>query len=185
MDYKKIIEKTKPEMEKIVNHFSEELKKIRADRATPSLVEDLVVNCFDQKMPLKQLASISCPERRQILIEPWDKNYMKDIITAVQKSEADLGVSVGETSVRVSLPPLTQEYRENLLKLLSEKKEATRVSLRRAREDAWKEVQDKFQEKEIKEDEKFKAKEELQEVIDDYNKKIDELSKNKEEEIRG
>jgi ribosome recycling factor len=184
MEYKKIVEKTKPEMEKVISYFTEEMKRIRADRATPSVVEDIVINCFDQKMPLKQLASISCPEKRQILIEPWDKNYIKDIISAVQKSEADLGVSVGESSIRVSLPPLTQEYRESLLKIVAEKKEGVRVSLRRAREDAWKEIQDKFQEKEIKEDEKFKGKEELQDLIDQYNKKIDEITKKKEEEIK-
>jgi ribosome recycling factor len=185
MDYKKIIKDAKPEMEKVINYFSDELKRVRADRATPSIVEDIVINCYDQKMPLKQLSSISCPEKRQILIEPWDKNYIKDIVGAVQKSEADLGVSVGETSIRVSLPPLTQEYREGLLKLVSEKKEQARISLRKAREDAWNEIKEKFQEKEINEDEKFKGKEELQEVIDEYNKKIDELSKKKEEEVMG
>ncbi len=185
MEYKKIVEKTKPEMDKVLHYFSEEMKRIRADRATPSLVEEMQVNCFDQKLPLKQLASISCPEQRQILIQPWDRNYIKDIVSVLQKSPAELGVVIDGNNIRVNLPPLTQEYRQNLLKVLSEIKEKARVSVKRAREEAWKEIQAKFQEKEIKEDEKFKAKEELQEILDEYNKKIEEIAKKKEVEIIG
>lgn len=183
-EYQKIIEKVKPGMEKTINHLSEELKKIRADRATPSLVEDIVVDCFNQRLPLKQLAAISCPEQRQILVQPWDKSYMKDIIVALQKSEAGLSPTIEENAIRIILPPLTEEYRKDLLRILSGKKEDARVSLKRVREDAWKEVQEKEHSGEITEDEKFKAKEELQKIIDDYNKQVEEIITKREKEIK-
>ncbi len=183
-EYKKIIEFVKPEMDKALVHFSEELKRVRTDRATPSLVENIVVDCFDQRLPLKQLAAISCPEKRQILIQPWDKNYMKDIVTGVQKSEAELNPMVEGDAIRITLPPMTQEYRNNLVKLLSRKKEDARVVLKRIREEAWKEIQNKFNEGEIREDDKFKAKDELQEIIDEYNKKLEEYIEKKEKEVK-
>ncbi len=183
-EYKKIVESVKPEMEKAVRYLIEELKKIRADRATPSLVEDIVVDCFDQRLPLKQLAAISCPEQRQILIQPWDKSYMKDIVLALQKSEAGLSPTIEENSIRIVLPSLTEEYRKNLLKILSDKKEDARVSLKRAREDVWKKIQEKFQQGEVTEDEKYRSKDELQEIIDEYNKKVDETVEKREREIK-
>jgi ribosome recycling factor len=184
MEYEKIIEATKPEMEKTIEYLLKELKKIRADRATPSLVEDIVIDCFNQRLPLKQIAAISCPEQRQILIQPWDRNYIKDILIAVQKTEAGLSPMIEGNSIRIILPPLTEEYRKSLVKILSSKKEDARVSLKRVREEKWKEIQEGFQEGEIREDDKFKAKDELQNLVDEYNKKIDEIVKKREEEIK-
>jgi ribosome recycling factor len=183
-DYRQIIEKTKPEMEKILAHLQDELKRVRADRATPSLVEDIVVDCFDQRLPLKQLAAISCPEQRQILIQPWDKNYIRDILSALQKSESDFSPMIEGSSLRIILPPLTEEYRKSLLKILSSKKEDARVSLKRVREDSWRQIQEKEQKGEITEDDKFKGKDELQKIIDEYNKKAEEVVKKREDEIR-
>ncbi len=185
MEHKKIVDNSKIEMDKVINYYSDELKRIRADRATPSLIEDVVISCFNQKLPLKQLASISCPEQRQLLIQPWDRNYIKDIVGVLQKSESDFGIIIEGNNIRVNLPPLTQEYRQSLLRLLAEKKETARINLRRIREDSWKKVQEKFQNKELNEDDKFEAKEKLQEVIDEYNNKTEELTKRKEEEIIG
>ena len=173
-----------PEMDKVIEFFTGELKKIRADRATPSLVEDVVVDCFDQKLPLKQLAAISCPERRQILIQPWDKNYIKDIVSALQKAESELSPVVEGSAIRITLPPLTAEYRQSLLKTLSGKREDARVRLKRIRDDAWKEIQEKTNKGEITEDEQFKAKDELQKIIDEYNKKVDELIEKREKDIK-
>ncbi len=184
-EYKKIIDKIKPEMEKTVKHLTDEMKRVRADRATPSLVEDIIVDCFDQRLPLKQLAAISCPEQRQILIQPWDRNYIKDMVTALQKAESELSPTVENNAIRIILPPLTEEYRKSLLRLLSGKKEEARVNLKRIREDAWGKIQNKFQEGEISEDDKFKGKEELQKLIDDYNKMAEEIIEKRENEIKG
>ncbi len=183
IDYQTIVQKTKPEMDNVINYLTGELKRIRADRATPSLVEDIVVDCFDQRLPLKQLAAISCPEKRQILIQPWDKNYLKDIVNALHKSNSDLSPVTEEKSIRITLPPLTEEYRKSLLKLLSQKREEVRISLKRVREEAWKEIQEGFNNGEITEDDKFKGKDDLQKIIDEYNKKVDELIEKREEEI--
>ena len=84
--YKEIIDKIKPELDKSVNFLENELAKIRTSRATPSLVEDVVADCFGQKFPLKQLAAISTPESRQILIQPWDKSYIEGIVLALEKT---------------------------------------------------------------------------------------------------
>jgi ribosome recycling factor len=171
-------------MEKTIKHLTDEMKRVRADRATPSLVEDIVVDCFNQRLPLKQLSAISCPEQRQILIQPWDRNYIKDILGALQKSESDFSPLVDGTSIRITLPPLTEEYRKGLLKIISSKKEDARVSLKRIREDAWRDIQDKFLAEEITEDDKFKGKEELQKIIDKYNKQVDDIITKREGEIK-
>ncbi len=184
MIYKDIIEKIKPELEKTINYLKDELSKIRTGRASPSLVEDIIVKCFGQKFPLKQLAAISSPEFKQIIIQPWDKSYLEPIEKAL--AAGDLGVSpiIDQEIIRINLPPLNEEYREKLMRLLSEKQEEARKTVRRWREEAWGEIQEKAQEGEIKEDNKFRAKDELQELVDGYNKKIKELVENKKKTIK-
>jgi len=184
MIYKDIIEKIKPELEKTINYLKDELSKVRIGRASPSLVEDIVVKCFGQKFPLKQLAAISSPEPRQIIIQPWDKSYLEPIEKAL--AAEDLGVSpiVDQEIIRINLPSLNEEYREKLMRLLSEKQEEARKTVRRWREEAWDEIQEKAQGGEIKEDNKFRAKDELQKLVDEYNKKIKELVENKKKTIK-
>ena len=160
-----------------------ELAKIRTSRASPSLVEDVIVDCFGQKFPLKQLAAISTPEIKQILIQPWDKSYIKGIVSALEKTGVGANPVVDKDTIRIVLPPLTEEYRKNLLRLLSEKQEETRKTIRRWREQAWKEIQEGFKESKIREDDKFRAKDELQDLIDEYNKKIETLGEKKKREI--
>jgi len=184
-DYKDIIKKIKPEMEERVSHLKEELSRIRADRAMPSLVENITVVYYEQHIPLKQLAAISCPGQRQIVIQPWDKSYTKEIITAIQRSENELSPVPENDVIRITLPPLTEEYRKKLLKNLSEKREETRVELKRLREKALREIQDKAKSGEIREDDKFKGKDELQKMMDDYNKEIDAAVESREKDIKG
>lgn len=184
MKYKKYIKKAKPEMEKSLDYLKKELDKIRADRATPSLVEDIVVDAFDQRMPLKQLAAISCPEERQIVIEPWNKDYIKSIVNAINKANSELNPMPQGGLIRVNLPPMTKEYRQRLIKKLSDIRENARVSVKRAREEAWKEVQEAEKEGEITEDDKFRGKDDLQDLVDEYNGKIDELIEKKKEKIK-
>ena len=184
MEYKKYIKKAKPEMEKSLDYLKKELDKIRADRATPSLVEDIVVDAFDQRMPLKQLAAISCPEERQIVIEPWNKDYIKSIVNAINKANSELNPMPQGELIRVNLPPMTKEYRQRLVKKLSDIRESARVSVKRAREEAWKEIQKAEKEGEITEDDKFRGKDDLQDLVDEYNGKIDELIEKKKEKIK-
>jgi len=183
INYKEIINKIKPEMDKAVSFLERELAKIRTSRATPALVEDVICDCFGQKFPLKQLAAISIPESRQILIQPWDKSYIEGIVSALEKTGIGANPIVDKDAIRLNLPPLTEEYRKNLLRLLSQKKEDVKRTIRRWREESWDEIQEKFREGKIREDDKFRAKDELQDLVDEYNKKIEELGERKEEEI--
>jgi len=181
--HQEIIDKIKPELDKVINFFEGEMAKIRTSRATPSLVEDITVDCFGQKFPLKQLAAISTPEIKQILIQPWDKSYLEGIVAALEKSGVGANPIVDKDAVRINLPPLTEDYRKQLGRLLSEKQEEARQVLRRWREQAWREIQDGFKEGKIREDDKFRAKDDLQELIEEYSKKIDDLGEKKKREI--
>jgi ribosome recycling factor len=184
MKYQKYIKEIKPDFEEAINYLQKELDKIRADRATPSLVEDIVVDAFDQKLPIKQMAAISCPEERQIVIEPWNKDYIKSIVSAIQKANSELNPMPQGKVIRVNLPPMTKEYREKLIKKLSEIRENSRVSIKRAREEAWKKINEAEKEGEITEDDKFRGKDELQDLVDEYNKKINNLVENKKDKIK-
>lgn len=182
--YKEIIEKIKPELDKTLEFFSKELSKIRAGQASPALVEDVGVDAFSQKMTIKQLAAITCPGRRQILIQPWDTSYLEPIEKALQNSQIDISPIVDKDIIRINLPPLTQEFRTTLLKVLAEKAEEAKKTIRHWREEAWSEIQDKTRKGEIREDDKFRGKDELQKTIDEYTKNIDELVERKTNEIQ-
>ncbi len=183
LTYKEIVNEIKPEFDKVINFLERELSKIRTGRATPSLVEDIIVECFGQKFPVKQLAAISIPEPKRILIQPWDKSYITPIVNALSQSSIGISPVVDKDLIRVSLPSLSGEYRKNLLKVISEKQEEARKTIRRWREEVWDEVQEKFKEGKIREDDKFRAKDELQDLIDEYNKKIEEIGERKKKEI--
>ena len=181
--YHEVINKIKPELDKISEYYKGELAKLRTGRASSSFVEDLEAECYGQKLPLKQLATISVPESRSILIQPWDKSVLRAIEKAISNSNLNLNPIVDGEVVRIQLPQMTEENRKNLVKILREKIEEARISIRRWREKAWEDIQEGFKKGEIREDDKFRGKDELQKVIDEYNKKIEELGKKKEEEI--
>jgi ribosome recycling factor len=146
-------------------------------------VEDIVVDCFNQKFPLKQLAAISTPDSRQILIQPWDRSYIEGIVSALEKTGIGSNPVVDKDAIRIVLPPLTQEYRQNLVRTLSEKKEQARQTVRRWRDKAWNEIQESFREGKIREDDKFRGKNELQKLVDEYNEKIEDMVERKKKEI--
>jgi len=183
MDYKDVIKRIQPEFDKAAAYLEKELSKIHTGRANSAIVEDMVIDCFDQKFPLKQLAMISIPEARQIVIQPWDKSYFEPIQKALSQSQLGL-VPVAEGSViRISMPDLTSEYRQSLVKVISKTQEDTRQTIRRSRDEAWSQIQKLEREGEVREDDKFKAKEELQKLIDNYSKRIDEAGDRKKKEI--
>lgn len=184
MNYQEIIDKIKPELEKVIHFLEGEVAKIRTSRASPSLVEDLPVECFGQKFPLKQLGAISSSGPRELVIQPWDKSYLEPIEKALSQSQISASPVVDKDLIRLNFPPLSEEFRQSLLRLLAEKQEEARRTLRRWREEAWKEIQTRFREGKIREDDKFRAKEKLQDLIDEYNEKIKKLGEKKKEEIR-
>ena len=177
------IESFTTDFDKIIEHFKKNTDKLKAGRATPVLVEDILVESYGVKTPLKQLSSISVPEPSLLLIEPWDKTLLKEIEKALASSDIDLSVSISDTVVRGKIPPLTEEKRKSIIKLLHDKKEEAKVSLRQMRDKIRKQVEQQEKDKEISEDDKFNFQKELDELIKNKTQEIEDLSRKKEEEI--
>ena len=180
-----VIKKIEPRMESLIDSLNDELKNIRTGRANSSLIEDIVVSYFGTNVPLKQLASITVPEPTMILISPWDKQSLGDIEIALRNSELNLSITNDGKAVRISLPSLTGERREELSKLVRKYGENARVSIRNIRGEAWDEIQKAYKDKKISEDKKYRGEKELNDLIDKKNQiiegnieqKISELSK--------
>lgn len=183
MTYKEFIDKGKPELEKTFKFLEGELAKIRTSRASPALVEDIEVSAFGSKFTLKQLGAISTPQVNQIVIQPWDISYIEPIEKAIAQSGLGMSSAVDKNVIRLNLPMLTEEYRLALGKILNEKAEQARQVIRRQREDVWNKIQAAQKAKEISEDDKFRGKDELQKVVDDYNEKIKNLVEKKKQEL--
>lgn len=183
MTYKEFIDKARPEFEKAFKFLEGEIAKIRTSRASPALVEDLEINYLEQKYTLKQLAAISTPQTNQIVIQPWDASYIEPIQVAISKSGLGMSSAVDKNLIRLSLPLLTQEYRESLTKILNEKSEQARQTMRHFREEAWNKIQAAQKESQLTEDDKYKGKEELQKLIDEFGEKIKGLVEKKQKEI--
>lgn len=181
--YNDIINKHKEDFEKAVEHFNIEAGKIRTGRANPSLVEDLLVEYYGTKTPIKQIASISAPEPRLIVIQPWDHGALSAVETAVRESDLNLNPNNDGVVVRINIPMLTEERRREMVKVLNQKNEEARIMVRSIREDIWREIQDSEKRGEISEDDKFKGRGNLQEIVDEYNKKIELARGKKESEI--
>ncbi len=181
--YREIINQKTIDFEKTIEHLKSEASKVRTGRATPSLVEDIMVNYYGAKTPLKQIASISTPEPRSIVVQPWDRGAIAAIEGAIRESDQSLNPMNDGILVRINIPMLTEDRRKEMVKVLNQKAEEARIALRSIREDAWKEIQKIEAEGGMSEDDKFKGKEKLQEVVDEYNKKVEEIRSVKEKEI--
>ena len=173
----------KSKLEKIIEHLKIEIASLRTGRASPALVEDLEVDYYGTKTPLKAVAAISSPDPKQILIQPWDKNAVQPIERAIQSSSLGLNPITDKDSIRLSISPLTEERRRELTKILGKHLEEARIQVRREREDVLKRIDTKEKAKQISEDEKFRQSKEAQKVVDEINKKIEEMGKAKEKEI--
>jgi ribosome recycling factor len=172
------------ELKKIEENLKTELSSLRVGRATPALVENLLIDCYGIKTPLKQLASISAPEPRVLIVEPWDKNALSAIEKAILTSDLGLNPIVDKNLIRINIPQLTEERRESLIKIANAKLEETKIKIRAKRDEAMKEIGDSFVAKKITEDEKFKTKEKIQEMTGEANGTSENAFKLKEVEIR-
>ncbi len=180
---KDIIDSKKGAFEKAVTHFTEEAGTLRTGRANPGIVENLLVDYYNAKTPLIQISSISVPEPRQIVVSPWDKGSLTQIEAAIRESDLGLNPVNDGSVVRITLPALTEERRRELVKTLNSRAEEARISIRNAREDAWKEIQEAEKSGLISEDEKFRGKDDLQKTIDEYNNRLEGVREKKEGEI--
>lgn len=181
--YKEAIALQKDELDAAVTHFEKEMAKLRTGRANPGLVDGLLVECYGVPTPIKQIANVSVPEARQLLIQPWDRSNLQAIEKAIMIANIGANISNDGIATRLTFPPMTEENRRDLVKVLNQKSEEARVGIRTVREDIWKEIQRMEKSGEITEDEKFAGKDELQEVVDAYNKNVEEMRKKKEQEI--
>src|SRR3989344_5464337 len=161
------------DFQKAVEHFEGETAKLRTGRANPGLVENLLVDYYGARTPLKQIASINIPEARQILIQPWDKGSLVFIESAIRDS--DLGLNPGNDgqNIRITLPALTEDRRKDFVKTLNHRAEEARIVIRTIREEIWKEIQELERTGDVSEDDKFQGKDELQKVVDEYNQKLE------------
>jgi len=180
---KDIIDAHQDGFKNAVTHFEGELVKLHTGRAHPGLVEGLLVDYYGTQTPVKQMASVTVPEARQILISPWDKGSLASIEAAIRESDLGLNPMNDGVGVRITLPALTEERRKELVKVLNAKAEEAKIAIRSVREEVWKEIQEAEKEGLIGEDDKFRGKDDLQKVVDEYNKQLETLREKKEGEI--
>lgn len=180
---KDVIKKFEEELASTKEWFRVEISSLRTGRATPALVEDLLVDSYGAKTPLKHIASISAPDARSLIIQPWDKGALEAIGKAIENSSLNFAPIADGDRIRLTLPQLTEERRKDLLKILNGKTEEARVKTRRARDDAWKDIQQLEKDKTISEDEKFRAKDQLQKYMDSFNEELENHREKKEKEI--
>ena len=175
---------TDAKMQKSLSLFSQELSKLRTGRASPALLEGIRVDYYGSQLPLNQVATISIPEPRLIIIQPWDKTALPNIEKAIFKSAVGLTPNNDGNVIRLAVPPLTTERREELIKLTLRMAEETKVAIRNIRREANNEIKKLEKDKEISEDASYKAHEKIQQSTDDYITKVDAVQKEKEKEIR-
>lgn len=173
-------------MEKITALFVNDIASIRTGRATPGLIENVVVTVYGgQKMRLIELGSIGVPDVRSLTFEPWDQALIREINNGIEAANIGMMPTIDGQVIRMSLPMLTVEQREDYIKLLGRKLEGARVMIRDARGDFRNDIQKAKQAKEISEDEFKKDETELQKITDEFTKKLEEIAGKKEVEIRG
>ncbi len=179
----RVVSETKSKMDKTVEAIRHEFATIRTGRASTALLDGLTVDAYGSKMPVNQLATVAIPEPRLIVITPWDKNVFSDIEKAILKSPLGLTPQNDGKVIRLPIPPLTEERRKDLVKVVRKVAEDGRVSARNIRRDTNEELKKGEKAGEITEDDYHRLLEKIQEVTDGHIKKIDELLEIKEQEI--
>ncbi|MFA6042928.1 MAG: ribosome recycling factor [Patescibacteria group bacterium] len=168
---------------KVLDHLHEDLQTLRTGRATPAVVESLLVPVYGTATPLQQLASITSPEPTQLLIQPYDPNIAKDIAKAIQSSPLGITPSIEGISIRLAFPPLTEERRKEMQKVVKEKAEKAKVSIRSIREGVQKDLKQAKADNELSEDMQKAEEKALQEVVDSFVGKISEMASRKDAEL--
>ncbi len=180
---KDVLKDARERMDKAVESLQIDLRSIRTGRASPALVEKLTVDYYGAPTPLNQLAGITVPEPRMLMIRPWDRSTMGIIEKSILKSDLGLTPTNDGQVIRLIIPQLTEERRRDLTKLVSKRVEEARVAVRNIRRDAIDMLRDLEKEKLISEDEMYEGRDETQELTDKYIKQVDEIGKAKEAEI--
>jgi len=178
-----VLSEVSTKMDRAVDAFKRDLTQLRTGRATPALVENIDVDYYGSMTPLKQIASISAPDARAIMIQPWDTAAMREIEKSLQTSDMGFNPSNDGATITVPIPPLTQERRQEMVKLLKGKMEDGKISVRNVRRDGLESLRKLEKEKSISQDDGRRAQDQLQKTTDGHTKLIDETGSAKEAEI--
>jgi len=178
-----VIESTEEKMKKTLANLKEGFASLRTGRASAALFDKIRVDYYGEKSPLNQVANISIPEARLIVIQPWDKNLMGEIEKAIRSSELSLNPSNDGKVIRIAIPPLTEERRKELVKLAKNQAEQSRVAIRNIRRDGIDEIKKMLKDSSITEDDESKGSADLQKLTDSYIDKVNHVLEEKEKEI--
>jgi ribosome recycling factor len=178
-----IIKEMQRKMDRALEVLGQDFSRIRTGRASVALLEGIKVDAYGTAMPISQVASLAAPEPRLLTVQPWDSGLMSDLEKAIMRSDLGLTPSNDGKIIRIPIPPLTTERRKELVKSTKKMTEESKVALRNLRRDANEQLKELKKDKQISEDEAFKAQEEVQKATDDYIKKLDVLAAEKEKEI--
>ena len=175
----------KNDLKKIEEWLLKEYSQTHTGRASPAVLDSVMISSYGSMMPIKNVAAISIEDPKTLRISPWDKGQIKDIEKGIQTSGFPLSVLTDGEGLRVIFPQLTEESRVNLVKLLKAKLEDARISARKEREKVWDDIQAQEKAGKIPEDEKFRAKNDLQKIVDTANNSLEEIFYKKEKEVMG
>jgi ribosome recycling factor len=170
-------------MQKAIENLKQDINTIRAGRASAALVERITVEYYGAPTPINQVASISVPEARLLVIQPWDRKLLTDIEKAIQKSDLGINPTNDGQVIRLAIPPMSEERRRDLVKTLHKKLDEHKVAVRNVRRDVQEKLRDREKKKEISEDELKRSVERLQKLTDRYIEEMDRVGKAKEMEI--
>lgn len=182
-EIKEILSTAQTKMQKTIEVLCVDLASVRAGRASVSLLDKVMVEYYGTPTPVNQVASVTVPEPRMIVIQPWEKNLLKDIERAIMKSDLGLNPNSDGSVIRLNLPQLTEERRKELVKTVHKKAEDARVSIRNLRREANDSVKKAEKAKEITEDEAKKANDDIQKMTDKFIKEVDTVMEHKEKEV--
>lgn len=175
----------KIEIKKVGEFLTKEYSQLNIGRASPLVLDGISVDSYGSRLPLKNVANISIEDPKTLRISPWDKSQVKEIEKSIMAGNIGLSVATDDLGIRVIFPQLTTESRQTLVKILKEKLEESRITVRRERERIWDDVQSKEKEGKLTEDEKFRAKDELQKIIDETNSGLEASFEKKQKEVMG
>ncbi|HEX9804580.1 MAG TPA: ribosome recycling factor [Candidatus Dojkabacteria bacterium] len=168
------------EMTQTLSHLKEELKKLRVGRANPDLIKDIKVEAYSTMMPMEQVANINVADATLLTVQPWDKTIIQSVVKAIQTSELGINPSVDGDLIRIPIPPLTQERREEYVKIMKQKLEEAKISVRQKRKEF---IDGLESNKGASEDEIERDEKELQKIIDSTNSQIEEIGEAKEKDL--
>lgn len=173
----------KTELKKAEDFLAKGYKELNIGRASPMVLDSITVDAYGTPSPIKNVASVSVEDPKTLRIAPWDKSQVKAIEKAIILADLGLSVSVDDAGMRVIFPQLTTETRSKLVKVLKEKLEDSRIAVRKIRGDVWEEIQEKEKAGEMTEDERKRAKDELEKIVGEVNKNLEDLFNKKESEV--